>query len=161
MDSNLCQSLPLGRSLAILAKTYFGALTKELEHLQVERYYSILIIIENSEGPCTQQYICDKLKIDKVSMVRIIDYLLKKKLVKKILNPTDRRAYLIQLTPLAKKILPEIHDAIERVNQAAFKDISISKQKEIYNQLSQIHKNLDRLPAQKIYINYKKASKKG
>ena len=151
MDSNLCQSLPLGRSLAILAKTYFGALTKELEHLQVERYYSILIIIENSEGPCTQQYICDKLKIDKVSMVRIIDYLLKKKLVKKILNPTDRRAYLIQLTPLAKKILPEIHDAIERVNQAAFKDISISKQKEIYNQLSQIHKNLDRLTAQKKY----------
>lgn len=46
MNSNLCDVLPFGRSLAVLAKTYFGALTKRLEHLEIERYYSVLMVIE-------------------------------------------------------------------------------------------------------------------
>ena len=62
MNNNICDRLPLGRSLAILAKTYYGALTKQLEHLEIERYYSILILIENHGADCTQQFICDELK---------------------------------------------------------------------------------------------------
>jgi MarR family transcriptional regulator for hemolysin len=83
--------------LAILAKTYFGALTKRLEHLEIERYYSILILIENHGADCTQQFICDELKMDKVSMVRIVDYLVEKKYVKKVVNPKDRREHLFNL----------------------------------------------------------------
>lgn len=160
MNQQLCNSLPLGRSLAILAKTYFGALTKELEHLKVERYYSILIIIEQASGPCTQQYICDQLKIDKVSMVRILDYLVAHRFVKKVQNPSDRRAYLVQLTALAMKIMPEIHAAIDLVNENAFKGIPKKAKADLYEQLNLIHRNLESLPAQKIYINYKKASTK-
>ncbi|MBL0049115.1 MAG: MarR family transcriptional regulator [Bacteroidetes bacterium] len=158
MNSNLCDVLPFGRSLAVLAKTYFGALTKRLEHLEIERYYSVLVVIEDSEGPCSQQYICDKLKIDKVSMVRIIDYLIKKKYVKKLLNPNDRRAYLVELTKKSISLLPEIHQAIDSVNKEALHGISKEKQKELYKHLSLIQKNLEHLPTQKIYINYKKAN---
>lgn len=82
-DDKLFEKIPLGRSLSLLAKTYFGALTKRLEHLEVERYYSILIIIENGGTGCTQQHICNSLGIDKVSMVRILDYLIEKNLLKK------------------------------------------------------------------------------
>ena len=98
MNNNICDRLPLGRSLAILAKTYYGALTKRLEHLEIERYYSILILIENHGAACTQQFICDELRMDKVSMVRIVDYLIEKKYVKKVVNPKDRREHFIQLT---------------------------------------------------------------
>lgn len=160
MNNNICDRLPLGRSLAVLAKTYFGALTKRLEHLEIERYYSILIIIESNEKDCTQQFICDELKMDKVSMVRIIDYLIEKKFVKKVVNPNDRREHFITLTKKAVSNLPLIHQAIDEVNAAALKGIAKEKQKELYVHLNTIQQNLATLPSEKIYINYKKASKK-
>jgi MarR family transcriptional regulator for hemolysin len=160
MNNNICDRLPLGRSLAVLAKTYYGALTKRLEHLEIERYYSILILIENHGSNCTQQFICDELKMDKVSMVRIIDYLIEKKYVKKVVNPSDRREHFIQLTKKSIAVLPSIHQAIDEVNTAALKGISKEKQKELYGHLNTIQRNLAHLPAEKIFINYKKSSKK-
>jgi MarR family transcriptional regulator for hemolysin len=160
MDQDLIKSLPFGRSLAILAKTYFGALTKRLEHLEIERHYSILIFIENAKEGCTQQCICDCLKIDKVTMVGTLDYLIKKKFVKKTINPDDRREHFIRLTDKAIKILPEIHKAIEGLNNEAFKGMSKEKQKDVYQALHLLQTNLDPLPSQKIYINYKKAARK-
>lgn len=159
MNKELIESLPFGRSLAILAKTYFGALTKRLEHLEIERHYSILIFIEKAKHGCTQQCICDYLKIDKVTMVGILDYLNKKKFIKKSVNPTDRREHLIQLTDKAIKILPEVHKAINDLNSEAFIGMSKEKQKQFYQYIHQIQTNLDPLPSQKIYINYKKAAK--
>ncbi|HRG58719.1 MAG TPA: MarR family winged helix-turn-helix transcriptional regulator [Bacteroidia bacterium] len=160
MNNNICDRLPLGRSLAILAKTYYGALTKRLEHLEIERYYSILILIEGNGNECTQQFICDELKMDKVSMVRIIDYLIEKKYVKKVVNPHDRREHFVQLTSKAIKNLPAIHEAIDEVNAAALKGIGKEKQRELYQSLNTIQRNLAHLPAQKIFINYKKSNKK-
>ncbi len=160
MSANLCETLPFGRSLAILAKSYYGALTKRLEHLQIERYYSILIVLEDAQSACSQQYICNQLKMDKVSMVRIIDYLLAKKFVKKVLNPNDRREYLIELSKKAIDLLPAIHEAINEVNQAALNGLNAPQKKILYAQLSLIQSNLENLPTQKIYINYKKSSKK-
>jgi MarR family transcriptional regulator, transcriptional regulator for hemolysin len=159
MSKDLFERLPLGRSLSLLAKTYFGALTKRLEHLEVERYYSILILIEESDSGCTQQYICDNLKIDKVSMVRILDYLTKKRYVKKVQNPKDRREYFVELTPKAEKVMPEIHSEIKSLNDIAFKGMSKEKQKEYYRQIALIYENLQGLPAHKIFVNYKKANK--
>lgn len=160
MNNNICDRLPLGRSLAILAKTYYGALTKRLEHLEIERYYSILILIEIHGMNCTQQFICDELKMDKVSMVRIIDYLIEKKFVKKVVNSKDRREHFIQLTNKAIKLLPAIHKAIEEVNSAALKGINHDKRKELYAHLNAIQRNLAHLPSEKIFINYKKSSRK-
>jgi DNA-binding MarR family transcriptional regulator len=160
MNNNICDRLPLGRSLAILAKTYYGALTKRLEHLEIERYYSILILIEVHGNECTQQFICDALKMDKVSMVRIVDYLIEKKYVKKVVNPKDRREHFIQLSKKAVDILPAIHQAIDEVNSEALRGISKEKQKELYAHLNSIQENLAYLPSEKIYINYKKAVKK-
>lgn len=149
--------MPFGRALAILTKSYYGALTKRLEHLDIERYYSVLLIIEESENKCTQQDICDFLKIDKVTMVRIMDYLVNKKLIKKDVNPTDRREYVIALTKKAVAIMPSIHEAIESLNKDALKGIPKQKQKELHENLAMVQSNLNQLPSHKIFINYKKS----
>jgi DNA-binding MarR family transcriptional regulator len=149
MNKTICRSLPLGRSLAILTKSYYGALTNRLEHLEIERYYSILILIESLENGCTQQYICDQLKMDKVSMVRIINFLIEKKYLRKIQNPSDKRAYLVELTKKSIKMLPEIHQAIDAVNAYALNGISASQQKTLYRNLSKMQTNLEELPTKK------------
>ncbi|MBK8684410.1 MAG: winged helix-turn-helix transcriptional regulator [Bacteroidetes bacterium] len=161
MEKSLCQSLPFGRSLAILTKSYYAALSKRLEHLEIARYYSVLILIDNQQGQgCTQQFLCDQLKIDKVSMVRIIQYLIEKNFILKVVNPADRRANLVALTPKAIQSMPQIYHAIDEVNEAALKGLSSSGRQALMNQLSRIQENLDRLPADLIFINYKKSSKK-
>ena len=58
-------------------------------------------------------------------------------------------------------MLPEIHEAIGEVNKAALKGVLKEKQKELYAHLSLVQQNLENLPSEKIYINYKKANKKG
>ncbi|MCE3277851.1 MAG: hypothetical protein K0S44_42 [Bacteroidetes bacterium] len=159
MNELLIESLPFGRLLAIFAKTYFGALTKRLEHLDIERDYSILIFVESAQAGCTQQCICDCLKIDKVTMVGRLDHLLKKKYVKKTVNPNDRREHFIELTSKAREIMPEIHEAIDSLNKEAFKGLTKEQQKELYRCVHLVQSNLEPLPSQKIYINYKKAKK--
>jgi len=159
MNNDLIETLPLGRSLSVLVKSYFGALTKRLEHLEIERYYSVLIFIEQAKKGCTQQCICDHLRIDKVSMVRMLDHLIEKKFLKKTVNPTDRREHVIELTPKGEKALPEIHAAIKGLNKDAFKGLTKENQKELYNWIRVIQSNLDPLPSEKIYINFKKANR--
>jgi len=159
MNNELIEILPLGRSLSILVKSYFGTLTKRLEHLEIERHYSVLIFLEQAGKGCTQQYICDHLRIDKVSMVRMLDHLGEKKFIKKTVNPTDRREHMIELTSRGEKALPEIHAAIKGLNKDAFKGLTKEQQKEFYNWIGLIQSNLDPLPSQKIYINYKKANR--
>jgi len=158
-ENPILEKIPLGRSLSLLAKTYFGALTKRLEHLEIERHYSVLIVIEGAGEGCTQQHICKSMRIDKVSMVRIIDYLIEKKYVKKLLNENDRREHFIALTPKARKIMPEIYTEIEGLNDVAFKGISKEKRKEFYRQMALIYTNTEDLPAHKFFVNYKKAPK--
>lgn len=153
------QQMPLGRHLAILTKMYYGALSKQLEHLEIEKHYSVLVLIENSEHPCTQQYISDTLKIDKASMVSVIDYLSEKKLIKRTNNPADRRAYWIELTPKAHLIMPELHEKINELNKVALKGLNKTQALEFNKALCLISENLDNLPSDRVIINFKKVKK--
>jgi hypothetical protein len=85
--SHFPTGFPMGRGFGLLMKLYFGALTKKLEQLDIDRHYSILILLESCDGNCSQQYISNLLQIDKASMVRIIDYLVKKGCIKRGINP--------------------------------------------------------------------------
>lgn len=152
--------LPLGRHLAILTKMYYGALTKKLEHLEIERHYSILILLDSSANSCTQKCIADKLKIDKASMVGIVDDLVKKKYVVRAVNPNDRREQWLQLTPKAIKIIPQIHQEIKELNKVALHGLTKTEATQFNTALCTISANLDKLPADRVFINYKKAKRK-
>ncbi|MGZ3885447.1 MAG: MarR family winged helix-turn-helix transcriptional regulator [Bacteroidia bacterium] len=155
--SDLYNILPFGRHLSVLTKMYIGALTKKLAHLDIERHYSILVLIESCEENCTQQFLSGFLRIDKASMVRIVDYLVKKKYVKRAVNPSDRREHRLELTPKAKKAMPGIHKAIKALNTAAFKGMSKKQAQDFHKSISVVRSNLSREPANTIIINYKKA----
>ena len=147
---------PLGRRFSILMRLYYGALTKRLESLDIDRHYSILILLENPLIQCSQQYISDLLKIDKASMVRIVDYLVKKKYILRLVNPNDRREHQLCLTPKARKVLPGIHKAIEQLNVAAFSGMSAKQIKDFYAGLEILTNNLAEEPKNAIVINVKK-----
>ncbi len=56
------------------------------------------------EGVLTQQQIADITMRDKNSIVKLIDGLENRKLVRRVSNPKDRRQNLIKVTPYSRKI---------------------------------------------------------
>jgi DNA-binding MarR family transcriptional regulator len=149
--------LPLGRALAHLAKTYYAVLANKLSHLDFDRYFSVLLLIESEEREgCTQQDLCDTLKIDKVSMVRMIQYLIDKGYVRKQVNPDNKREKPLVLTHKARRVLPDIHEAVRSVNRSATNGLSATQRKQFEEMLNLAQQNLEALPAERIFIQYKK-----
>lgn len=133
---------PFGRYLSIIAKSYLHQINQHLSHLDIERNYFSLILIEHEDGKLTQQELADMLEVDKVTMLRNIDYLSSKGYVKRVRHKTDRRKYALQLTKKAKTALPEIKKTLKDIDNIAFEGISIKKQKQLYNSLKKIKTNL-------------------
>jgi DNA-binding MarR family transcriptional regulator len=151
------KDLPLGRFLSLLTKSYYGALTKKLENLEMERYYSILITIESyNDKNCSQQSLCDRLQYDKASMVKRIDYLAKMGLVQRKVNPKDRREHCICLTDKAHEIMPDIHAAVENLNNEATKGMNPTEKEQFYQWLQMVYDNISELPAHKVTYNLSK-----
>jgi MarR family transcriptional regulator for hemolysin len=134
---------PLGKYLAGTGRKFLIALNVELRNLDIERNFYALLIIEGGRGKITQQDLAEMLESDKVSVVRIIDYLSGKGYVQRVKDSSDRRKYGLILTPKAEKEIPQIKKAIEEVTQKAFKGITGKKIEELYDTLNIIRYNLN------------------
>jgi len=134
--------LPLAQHFSILSKGYIEVFAKKLAHLEIDRYFSILLYIDNTAN-CTQQHISAFFKTDKASMVRIMNCLSKHGMVDKRVNAADRRENLVFLTDKAKNILPEIHKAVEDVNALAMQGLSKKDIKHLYKYIETMQNNLD------------------
>lgn len=147
---------PIGRLMGALTKQYFGALSKSMEHLGVDRHFYPLVVIDKTEEKCTQQYLSCMLDVDKVTMVRVIDYLMEKGMITREVNINDRREHLIKLTSKAKKIMPEIYEGINKMNSLALKGLNKSDQELFYSAMKRIAKNIENLPVNEVDIQLKK-----
>jgi MarR family transcriptional regulator for hemolysin len=134
---------PLGKYLAGTGRKFLTALNVELRNLDIERNFYALLIIEGGRGKITQQDLAEMLESDKVSVVRIIDYLSGKGYVQRVKDSSDRRKYGLILTPKAENEIPQIKKAIEEVTQKAFKGITGKKIEELYDTLNIIRYNLN------------------
>jgi DNA-binding MarR family transcriptional regulator len=87
-----------------------------------------IMYILNGYGEYNQNLLGQEMSIDKASMVKFIDGLEKKGLVKRTTDPTDRRAKLLTLTPKGKISLKKISGLHQDLEKTILKDFS---QKEI------------------------------
>lgn len=75
------------------------------------------------EGKMSQQQIANNILKDKNSVVKLIDGLEKKNLVKRVANSADRRQNLIELTPYAKEIQKHVTEIAMNAVDLIIKDI--------------------------------------
>jgi len=132
---------PLGRMLSQIGKGYLHLLRAKLQHLDIDRNYHALMLIESDDGNITQQELAVLLDTDKVSIVRVVDYLSEKGYVKRIRKTDDRRKYSLNLTEKAKHALPEIKQAIEEINQIVLYGFGDSKISELMESIQLIKNN--------------------
>jgi len=133
---------PLGRKLSHIGKDFLSLLHTNLKHIDLERNYYALLIIGNANGNITQQELATQLNSDKVSVVRIIDYLTEMGYVMRIEHEQDRRKYCLTLTDKAQKVIYDIRDSIAKVNNQAYSGLTEAQIQEFNNTLSVIQKNL-------------------
>jgi MarR family transcriptional regulator for hemolysin len=132
---------PLGRIFSRLGKEFLSIVNSKLKGLDIERSFYPLILIENAKGNITQQELADQMEVDKVSIVRIVDYLSEAGYVERALNPHDRRKYCLVLTPKARKEMGRISKALNESRDIAFKGISEKRKLEFYKTLEDIKEN--------------------
>jgi MarR family transcriptional regulator, transcriptional regulator for hemolysin len=138
---------PIGRMLSIIAKSYLQTLIMNLSDIDIDRNYYALLLIETAEGNITQRELASLLEIDKVTMLRSIDYLSEKGYVERVNNATDRRKYSLVLTDKGRKALPRIKKAFSDVNNIALKGLTKNQVSELNTILLNIKKNLNEYPS--------------
>lgn len=152
--------IPLGKVFALLTKSYVGALSAKLSHLEIDRYFYLLYRIDGSPQPLTQSQLSELILQDKSAMVRIVDYLVERGMVKRIQNPDDRREYYITLTAKAEKLMPEIRNAFKELDESALNNLPESQLNHLYEGLQLISENLNTLPTTQVKIEVRRKSLK-
>jgi MarR family transcriptional regulator for hemolysin len=127
---------PISRKLLQLAKTYLSAFSKKIEHMDLNRYHYMLVLIAENQGQLTQKKIAEISGKDKSHMVSIIDTLAEGGYVYREVNPDDRRQQLIKITEKAQKELPAIRESFSLLNDKATEGISADKLK-VFNEVLQ------------------------
>jgi DNA-binding MarR family transcriptional regulator len=158
-DKDLKDFIPLGKTFTSLAKQYFGIITEKMGHTGIDRFFYPLLVIHYENDSITQQRLSDILQTDKVTTVRVIDYLSKKGLVKRQVNKKDRREHLLILTAKGKKIIPELNKAYIAIEKEALKGLSRKRIEDFHECLSIARNNLSRLPSRKINIKFNNTNK--
>lgn len=132
---------PFGRKMDKIAKMFQARLQNDLKHLDIDRSFYPLLLIEAGNG-ITQQELAHQLLCDKVQVVRIIDYLSSNGYVERIHNQSDKRKYELAITEKARLVLPDIKKALENTTSNAFICLTDSQTDEFYNLLTIIENNL-------------------
>lgn len=156
---NESSRIPMHFLFSRLTKSYLGALVSRLEGKGPDKYFSSLLLIHRSGETLTQQELADQLKVDKASMVRVIDHLAKAGFIRRKTNPADRRQHLLQLTAKAQAIMPEIEKCVADMNAQALKGFTEKDKKQFYSMLEQVYNNLAELPSDTFFLNYTKVKK--
>ncbi len=147
--------IPVGTKALILSKLYYGVLSKNLESLDIERYYSVLHYLHYHNG-ASQQSICNKLAIDKTAMVKVIDYLIKADYVERKVNPADRREHFVTLSKKGIKQTELVVKAFEALDKELFHGILKEEKDNFLKTLHKLTINLSDLPSDDLFFNYTK-----
>jgi len=148
-------SLSIGKTMAVITKNYYGALSKRIEYLGINRHFNILVLIDAAKEKCTQQYLSDMLDCNKVLMVKKLDYLVEKKMITREMNANDRRERIINLTAKGKRIVPQIQKEIAEMNDIALKGFT-KKDLDLFKFfLNSTERNLKNLPVNAVDIKIK------
>ena len=87
------------------------------------RHYGVLVALDEL-GPCSQHELGDPLRIDRTTMVAIVDHLERLGFVERRPQPDDRRSYQIQLTAAGSSALAQARGAVAKADASLVERLS-------------------------------------
>ena len=115
------------QSLGYLLNTAARLIKRELdEQLRVyditTSQWAILKLLDREDN-LSQAQIAARLNADRATCGSVIEKMIKKELAAKELSASDRRSYLVKITPEARGIVKEVSEIANRANTKALENI--------------------------------------
>lgn len=132
----------LGYLLNTSARLIKRKMDYELERYDITTSQWAVLKLLYSKTELSQAQISDELMSDRATIGTVIFKLLDKGLIKKNLDPADRRSYAVCLTRKSKDIVKEIENKVEKVTEAALKGMTKSDIDRLFRSLNSIINNL-------------------
>ena len=123
-------------------KQHFSTLLQEKGYNITPEQFLVMDTLWNNGASMSQQQIADTIIKDKNSVVKLIDGLEKKQLVKRVANVDDRRQNLIELTPLGKDIEENVKQTAINAMGTITEGISTQQLHTFINVLTKMAQNM-------------------
>lgn len=132
----------MGYWFSVAGRQYFEALLQRVKHLDIERWFYVLVVIDHGKGRLSQQDLADALRMDKVTMTRAIDHLSERGYVERCDCAGDRRKHLLKLTPKARPVLRDLRKAYAELNDRALMGLTSAERERFLLQLHLVVSNM-------------------
>jgi DNA-binding MarR family transcriptional regulator len=101
------------------------------------RHYGVLAVLSEL-GPVSQQVLADVLAVDRSTMVTFVDELEGKGFVRRGANPSDRRAYAIELTATGAEVQAEAAELLETCERHYLEPLSAAERRTLLELLGRL-----------------------
>lgn len=95
-------------------------------------------------GPIRQGPLAELIEVEAITLSRMTDRLEEAGLVERHIDPTDRRAWLLHLTPLAERKIEEMRDVTDALTEEATNGLSHSERTQLASLVERVRANLSR-----------------
>ena len=135
----------LGAVLGWAAQSAQEVADRALEPLELNvKHFAVLTFLRHETEPdrhggsLSQQAVGERLRIDRTTMVALIDDLERAGYVKRERNPDDRRAYVITLTAAGRKMQARAEEAVDSDAVHFFGRLSEPERRELHRLLARL-----------------------
>jgi MarR family transcriptional regulator for hemolysin len=132
----------LSKKLLHIGKLYNKLIVKELPEIQSDYDIVILSVLFSNRDKVTQQDIAQILNVDKSHIAALIYSLVQREYLCLERNPLDRREHHVSLSEKGRLLIPQIQQAIDKVNDQLNLKLDRSSLLSFYAVLMQMETNL-------------------
>jgi DNA-binding MarR family transcriptional regulator len=115
-----CLTRYTGFLVAKAHQRLFTRYSGEFRRHGIEVPHAGILHLLHDFGPMSQQQLGQKLRIDRTTMVKLVDALERQRLASRRNHPEDRRAYRVEITPEGSKILATVGVIADRLEAELF-----------------------------------------
>jgi MarR family transcriptional regulator, lower aerobic nicotinate degradation pathway regulator len=112
--------------------------------LHVKQFGMLLVLA--TEGPHSQQYLSEWTRMDRTTMVALVDSLEERGYVRRERNPGDRRAYLVTITSEGRRALRKAQTAMAGAESRVLASLSPAESKQLLELLAKVAADIGRPP---------------
>jgi DNA-binding MarR family transcriptional regulator len=94
------------------------------------RHYGVLTLLVE-DGPLSQQVLGERLRVDRTTMVAVVDDLERLGLAERRRDPADRRAYAIHPKPAGEETLTRARTLLAEAEEAIFAPLSAAERRQL------------------------------
>lgn len=135
----------LGRKMEVASRLMSNRLTQRLKNFEIPvtaEQWGLLSILFEEDG-ISQNQLASKMFKDHTSISRIVDNLIKKSLIIRKYDPTDRRTNLIYITETGAKLKDQIMEEVQQHIAASFQGITEEQLKICSEVMQKVIQNLE------------------